>query len=757
MERLTLIGVRHHSPACARHVEATIRAKRPAFVLIEGPADFNPHMGDLRLDHAPPIAIFSYYAEGAKTRASYSPFCDYSPEWRAMKVAIEIGAKPHFCDLPAWHPDFGERANRYADPHPLLMRWRAAAAALQRELRAEGPDAAWETLIEQAGDARLPDLLRAYFDLLRPDGAQDETEAGREKFMAAHAAWALREAKGRDVVLVCGGWHVAGVRGFLKEADGALPDCPAPPEGARAESYLVPYSFERLDAFTGYASGMPSPGYWAVVHECGLDAAADWAMARIGAALRKAGLPVSTADRIAWRSSALALARLRGHRAILRADLLDAALSALVKDALAGPAAWTRTGTIARGDDDIVVAMLRALCDEKDGRLAPGARTPPLVADIERRLAEHVLTPEREPRRIAIDWRAPKDHGKAHLLHQMRLLDLPGIRRVAGPSHADARDLSESFEIVADRDWMAAVIEAARWGGDLPMAAGARLRARIDETPGDIDALARALSDGLFAGLFDAGASTSELAAQVSACREIGPLGRAARRVTRLYRFGDAFNAAGALAPLSQAMFERILWLLEGPIGDGRAAIDAVIAARDFARDCEGLSLDLAAAHDAFERILANRDAPPALAGAALGWLVSLGYEDAAASAPGRIKACALPENLGDFLGGLFALARENMRDAGRALDAVDGLVAGWTDSEFLAALPAMRGAFAWFPPREREALARGILRRAGETESDAETKAIDWMRQSAPIASQAEAMELEARALERLARFGLD
>lgn len=757
MAPLLLLGVRHHSPACARRVEATIRAHRPAFVLIEGPADFNPHIDDLRLDHTPPIAIFSYCADDKISRASYSPFCACSPEWRALRAAFEIGATPLFCDLPAWHADFGDRANRYADPHPLLARRRAADAALQLNLRAEGPDAAWDALIEQADDSRLPQLLQTYFELLRPDGAEDAHEAEREKFMAAHVAWALKEAEGRPVALVCGGWHVGGVRGFLGAADGARPACPPPPDGARAESFLTPYSFARLDAFSGYAAGMPSPGYWNVVHESGLAAAADWAMTRIGAALRDKGLPVSTADRIAWRAQALALANLRGHRAILRADLLDAALSALVKDELAGPAAWTRAGAVTEAADDIVVAMLRALCDDKEGRLARGVRLPPLVPDLERRLAQYGLTPEREKKRIAIDWRDKTLQSKAHALHQMLLLELPGIVRVAGPSHADARDLTETFEITKHPDWMAAVIEASRWGGDLPMAATARLRARLDDSPGDVDALAAALSDGLLAGLYEAEDSTAELEMRVAVCREIGPLGRAARRVTRLYRFGDVFDAKGALAPLARAMFERILFLLEGPIGNGGASIDALIAARDFARDCEGLALSLSAACGVFERIVADDETPPALGGAALGWLVGLRFGDAGDGAVARIKACARPQSLGDFLGGLFALAREEIGSAAPALVAVDGLVEGWTREEFLAALPAMRGAFSWFPPREREALARAILQRSGRKAADAEAIALDWMRQRKSVASQAQAMEAEARALERLARWGFD
>src|ERR1700744_5862003 len=76
--RLTILGVRHHSPACAWRVRRAIEAIRPAFVLIEGPSDFNPHLEDLRLPHSLPLAVFSFHAAPGTTQASYAPLCDYS-------------------------------------------------------------------------------------------------------------------------------------------------------------------------------------------------------------------------------------------------------------------------------------------------------------------------------------------------------------------------------------------------------------------------------------------------------------------------------------------------------------------------------------------------------------------------------------------------------------------------------------------------------------------------------------------------------
>ena len=762
MDRLILIGVRHHSPACARLVRETIETRRPAFVLIEGPADYNPHIDDLRRAHMLPIAIFTYHADETMARASYSPFCGYSPEWLALQAAWSTGATPLFCDLPSWHPDFGNRDNRYADPSGLHRRYTQVTATLEEKLGAEGGDAAWDALIEQREEAQLPETLARYFELIRPDGAEDPREAARDSFMGRYAAWALRETVNRPVVLVCGGWHVSGIRAAARTADGERPPTLAPAQGVRADSYLTPFSYMRLDSFTGYASGMPSPAYYEQVHMHGLAAAAEWAMGAIAAALRKAGLPVSTADRIAWHANTLALARLRGHVAPLRADVLDAALGTLVKDALSRPAAWTGGGTIQRGADDIVVAMLRALSGDGEGQLAVGTRQPPLIADIDKRLAAHALAPGPTAKRTTVDWREPSNRPRAQTLHQLQVLELPGITRRAGPSAVDERDLAETFEIVRHPHWHGAIIEASRWGGELPMAAAAKLKLQINAAAGDMPTLAAALSQALFAGLLGISRPlVADLAQSVSTTRDIGALGKTGQQLGRLYRYGDVFGPSiqRDLAPICEAAFARTLWLCEAVGSDDEAvrAIPAVIAARDFARDTAGLMLDLGIASGVFARLLANPQTPPALAGAAVGYTVALGDESAASPAVrARVRGFGTPQKLGDFLAGLFALARESMRDASEALDAVDALIADWSDEEFLAALPSLRGAFAWFPPRERESLARLILQRAGFDSAHADALAIDWMRQRTRIADQAAALALEARVTKRLARYGL-
>ncbi|MBO1414432.1 DUF5682 family protein, partial [Streptomyces sp. FH025] len=115
-------------------------------------------------------------------------------------------------------------------------------------------------------------------------------------------------------------------------------------------------------------------------------------------------------------------------------------------------------------------------------------------------------------------------------------------------------------------------------------------------------------------------------------------------------------------------------------------------------------------------RIARDPHAPADLRGAAHGLHLTL-TPDAFCLAAAALHAAGDPGTLGDWLAGLFALAREEVAaDAGDGslLAAVDSALADLTDAEFLIALPALRQAFAWFPPRERERIARRLIERRG-------------------------------------------
>eukprot|EP01032_Pedospumella_encystans_P017159 gene17159-19561_t len=93
--------VRHHSPACALHLQRLFAMRAPSVVLVEGPASFTPLIPALTAPEAQaPLAIYTYAVlQGEQRHAAYYPFCDYSPELLALREARRLGIPARFIDL----------------------------------------------------------------------------------------------------------------------------------------------------------------------------------------------------------------------------------------------------------------------------------------------------------------------------------------------------------------------------------------------------------------------------------------------------------------------------------------------------------------------------------------------------------------------------------------------------------------------------------------------------------------------------------
>jgi hypothetical protein len=757
-----VVGVRHHSPACARLVEATIRRVRPAYVLVEGPADFNGRLSELLLPHTLPVAIFSYASGEGRHHASWSPFCEYSPEQVALRVATEVGAEARFMDLPAWDPALREVDNRYADRHLRApSRWEQLAL----RFGVDDTDALWDLLFEQplAPDA-LSARLRPFFAELRGDDgeAPDERDRRREAYMARCLAWAA--ARGQPVVAVCGGFHAPRLERAWKEVPAAEAVWPEPPglePGARGGSYVVPYSFHRLDAFVGYEAGMPSPAYYQAAWELGPAAAPEALLGATLTALRGRKQLVSPADALAAWAQAEGLARLRGHACVLRGDLLDGLASALVKDALDAPLPWSRRGPLRKGTDPLLVGIVAAFSGDRVGRLAPGTPRPPLVDDVAAELEAHGLEVGRTSRVVTLALPARLDASR--VLHRLRVLGIPGVRRDAGPVWATDPILEEEWTLGGaplERD--AALIEAAAYGSSLASAATAKVEEALVGAEGKLSLLSRALGDAIFIGIDRLAAKVvAAVGKAIGASPSLAELGEALDRLLGLWGHDALYGGARApaLGAVIAAAFDRGLLLVErADVPEAKVPpedVKAVVALRDALRDAGGaLWLDGLRFTAVLDRRAASGDTPPAIQGAALGalWSLRLLHDEAEARAARVVKRAARPSTLGELLGGLFALAREEATAAPGLVHAIDLAIGSFDGEEFLIALPSLRLAFGWFPPAEKERLARALLARRGR----------DPLAARAALALDvdplvvARGLALDAAVVRRRRRFGL-
>jgi hypothetical protein len=756
----TVIGVRHHSPACARLVQHVIAEQRPAYVLVEGPADMNDRMDEVLLDHELPVAIFTCYRDDDRHHASWSPLCAHSPEWVALREGRRSGAEVRFIDLPAWHPALADRSNRYADAE---RRHDDAIGRLCRVFAVDNIDTLWDHLFEIDPDPDFATHLVAYFELIRGDATASEEDAERETYMAAWVRAAVADAGSRPVVVVTGGFH----RPPLVELtdDGGTdartdwPEVPPFPHGAVGGSYLVPFSFRRLDAFDGYQSGMPSPGYYQRLWEDGVEAAGADIVESVATRLRRRRQSVSTADLVAARTLALGLARLRGHRTPGRTDVLDSLVSALVTDPLDRPLPWTGPGRLTPGADPVVVEMVAALSGDTVGRLHPATPHPPLVHDVDAEL-ERCGIPAEGP--FGADLTTPSGLGASRVLHRLRVLGIPGTERRSGPVAGGDPVLFEVWELRRSDLWLPAVIEAGSYGPTLGTAAGAAVGDGFLAAGSAPARLAAVLFDAALCGLDDlAERVVADLGRLVGGINDMAGLGDLLATALGLWRHDRLLGTAGspALARVVDAATSRALWLVEGIRGGPAPADDArlraIVAVRDAVIHAEPvLGLDRTAVLGAFLRST-GLDRPPDLRGAAVGMLWAL---DEARAGGGEeversIRGASRPDVLGDFLAGLFAVAREQVL-AGPPpgiVGLLDEIVRRLAEPDFLVALPALRLAFSWFPPREREAIAQRLLDLRGVSAS-----ASSLLRLVAEPAMVARGASVEARVDDLLAREAL-
>ena len=773
MAQLRIIGVRHHSPACARLVRHVIEVARPWAVLIEGPSDMNARLGELLLPHTPPVAVYSYFLPtggDASAHGSWAPFCAYSPEWVALRQGHVAGAQLRFIDLPAWDPAFNDVENRYSD-HEQQVGQTLKATALERGF--DSTDALWDHLFELSDDVvALEGELAEYFEAFRgplSDPASQTAPRGRdevrERYMARWVDWALSSAPVEATVLVvCGGFHKSALHALQGTTQQRTePEVPRPDAAlARTGSYLVPFSFRRLDSFVGYASGMPSPAFYQASWEHDVHAGERMMFEAIGR-LRKRGQRVSTADAIAASALAHSLKQLRGHRVLARTDVLDGLSGALIKDALRTPLPWSMRGPLASGTEPYLVEILNAFSGEGRGTLAEGTPRPPLVDDIEHACKQTGLDWNDKPTTLTLDVFDVAAAPKRRVLYRLAWLELPGVQLVSAADLRRGRTRhTETWTLQLSDATHVAVIERAVYGATLEAAALARIEEQLRSADG-IDAVAQFIERALRAG-YHALAESLCAAAATAAEREpmFAKLGQALRRLAALQATEPLPNEHG-LGDLLRKVVERALWLLEsldGPeaqfdtatvagIAATRTALDLVLP--DFAtlaQMCMGV----------WGRRAASALAPAAVRGACLGALwTSAPLIETATGAPPRDYRKATSDvlrgmpnaRLGDLLAGLLALAREAIQEPD-LLALVDGRLASLEEHDFLTLLPALRRAFAYFPPDERRGLARTLLSK--HSRIDAES----LLGPVATVGDVASVRELELRWLSTAARYGL-
>ncbi|WP_347279631.1 DUF5682 family protein [Plasticicumulans sp.] len=731
-----LLGIRHHGPGCARAVLAALDALSPTLLLVEGPPEADGligRIGDPALEA--PVALLAHVADDP-ARAVFYPFAQFSPEWQALRWALEHGVPARFCDLalavsmaepqPKDAPDEAspdeatpaapaDDAPPACEAAPACARWRDPFDSLAELAGFDDGEAWWEYHVErsEAGAelalfsavAEAVTALRAHAD----PHADDPWQAPREAAMREAIRAAQREGHER-IAVVCGAWHVPALAAPLPpaKADKALL---AGRAKVKIASTWVPWTHERLGLASGYGAGIRVPGWYEHLWQHGEDAPLRW-LARCAQLLRAHDLAAPTAQLIDALRLAEALAALRGRA---RPDLPDLEQAA--------------HATLCAGESLALTLIRRELeVGDRLGRVPDDVPAPPLARDLASEQKRLRLAPAAAHRDLDLDLRQPLDRERSCLLHRLRLLDLPwGEPRAGAPRGRGT--FHEHWQLIWRPEFAVNLIEAGRWGQTVAAAAAAcALDAitRASGLAGLVDWLDRVLlaelpeaAGRLLARVRDAAAQSGDVDALLDA---LPPLARLARygdaRERDAQQFLDVLHALLAriainLPPAATGLDDEAATTLFGRINAVEAALATLADAR--AEADWRAALQALADHPSSAPLLAGRAVRLLLGREALGATEAGVRLSAALSDPDPARAAAWIE--GFVHGGARVLTHD---------DALWGLLDDWLaalpEPAFVAVLPLLRRAFAGFTSAERQRLgsrSRNAAREAATSGTD--------------------------------------
>ncbi|MFJ4202610.1 DUF5682 family protein [Streptomyces sviceus] len=770
-----LLGVRHHGPGSARAVRAALDAARPRVVLIEGPPEADALIPlAAEEDMRPPVALLAHAVE-EPGRSAFWPLAEFSPEWVAIRWALEHEVPARFIDLPATHTlawgrdESGEGpADRPDEPAAEMPKTSASEAPGGRgtdgtEEPADGdaapgdgpavhdavrvdplgvlaeaagyddPERWWEDVVEHRsagqGDVFEPfTVLEEAMGVLRETygtGGHDR-DLVREAYMRLQVRAAQREF-GDDVAVVCGAWHVPALRRkSTVAADKAL--LKGLPK-VKADMTWVPWTYRRLSRRSGYGAGIDSPGWYGHLFGAPDRPVERW-LTKVAGLLRDEDRIVSSAHVIEAVRLAETLAAMRGRPLPGLSETTDAVRAVMCEGS------------------DVPLALVhdRLVVGDVLGEVPQAAPAVPLQRDLDRSQRRLRLKPEALERELELDLRKENDAERSRLLHRLRLLGVAWGEPAA--SRGSTGTFRETWRLRWEPELSVRVAEAGVWGTTVLVAATAKAESDAVSASGlaDVTALAERC---LLAELPDALPTVMQILADRAALdADVGHLAQALPALVRSLRYGDVRGTdTGALTEVAAGLAERVFVGLPPAC----AALDAEAAEEmrrhvDAVHGAVGLLVEVAAPGQGGEgdapasvhrglrgrwqavlKVLSLRDSVPGvIRGRAVRLLLDDGElaQDEAARLMGLVlspgtepgDAAAWIEGfVGGGSGGGMLLVHDE-----RLLGLVDAWLTGVSAEAFTDVLPLLRRTFSAYEPGVRRTLGELVRRGPGQRGSAA-------------------------------------
>ena len=693
---INLFGVRHHGPGSARSLRDALAELGPDIVLIEGPPEADGLVelaGDPQM--RPPVALLAYVPGQPKT-AAFWPFAVFSPEWQAIRYALDAGVPVRFCDLPAAHQLAlaGRDAESRDDP----------IGDLARAAGYDDPERWWEDVVEHVpGPSSVFEVIAEAIAVLRADADEpDPRDAIREAHMRKTLRKTVRDGYQR-IAVVCGAWHVPALQ--------RLPSAAADerllrrlPKAKAASLTWIPWTYGRLAYTSGYGAGIRSPGWYDHLFSSTGQPIERW-LAKAADVLRDEGIPASTVHVIESVRLAQTLAVLRGRPLAGLEEVTEAARAVLCE-----------------GSDLLTELVQRRLVvGERLGAVPDATPMVPLQRDLHDRQRSLRLRPEAAPRDYHLDLRKPTDLARSHLLHRLDLLDVPwGV-----PQESRTQNIGtfrETWQLTWRPEMDLALIEASMWGSTVAAAAAQRARGMASGATA-LEELAMLVERCL---LGDLGDALPEVLAAVrdraALDSDVTHLMAALPALVRAARYGDVRGTdPGRLGEVAVELITRICAGLPAALASldeeaeraMRDRVDAVNAATGLLADGPSRARWLATV----ARLASAGRCSPLISGRLTRLLLDAGQltaDDAGIAMSRELSAAAPAAAAAGWAEGFLAGSGLLLVHDDKLLSLTDGWLAGLSPDGFAAVLPALRRTFGGFAPPERRAIGEQAARLDG-------------------------------------------
>ncbi|MFE2965357.1 DUF5682 family protein [Streptomyces sp. NPDC059340] len=565
-----LLGVRHHGPGSARAVRAALEAATPEVVLIEGPPEADALIPlAAEKDMRPPVALLAHVVD-EPGHSAFWPLAEFSPEWVAIRWALEHGVQARFIDLPATHTlawereeekeaaeeekekgqgEKGEKGEREAgvSDRSVVADVRIDPLAVLAETAGyDDPERWWEDVVEHRdGAGSGADPFAPFTALEEAMGALREAygvgghdrDLVREAYMRLQMRAAQREF-GDEVAVVCGAWHVPALRQKTTvAADRAL--LKGLPR-AKADMTWVPWTHRRLSRVSGYGAGIDSPGWYGHLFAAPDRPVERW-MTKVARLLRDEDRMVSSAHVIEAVRLADTLAAMRGRPLPGLTETTDAVRAVMCEGS------------------DVPLGLVhdRLVVGDVLGEVPQSAPAVPLQRDLARAQKRLRLKPEPMERELELDLRGETDAGRSRLLHRLRLLGIAWGEPTA--SRGSTGTFRETWRLRWEPELSVRVAEAGVWGTTVLSAATGKAEADAvaAHALADVTALAERC---LLAELPDALPVVMRVLADRAALdADVGHLAQALPALVRSLRYGDVRGTdTRALTDVAVGLAERI-------------------------------------------------------------------------------------------------------------------------------------------------------------------------------------------------------